>query len=127
MPLNEPYMTNEEILEALESGKTYIIEHGWTKGRFRSGKKVCAIGGLLAAQGQELPQSSFIHTTVGLGEALVEMMPVQQALLNAIPNRLYGSLANYNDAYDTTEADILTVYDDAMLATKQKIADEGTH
>lgn len=117
-------MTNEEILAALEGGKTYLLAHGWTQGKFRRGERVCAVGALVAAQGQALPESSFLSTTPGLGNALIDILPAQNALIAAVENGTI-SIANFNDLSTTTEADIHAAYDKAILSVKQRIADEG--
>ena|SRR5215218_7047955 len=123
-------MTDEEILEALEGGKTYILEHGWVRKIFKAKDgRVCALGGVLSAQGYVLPvDQKYLFGFDGL-EAVVKRynLTVGDRMLATLGNAAgqYASVTAYNDSHSTAEADVLAMFDNAILATKQRIADEG--
>ncbi len=103
------------VLATLFGAKELIVGHGLSKGRYETEAGFCIVGALMKTTGMKhVWELSDPHIALPIA-ALAE------ALGDRFPGRIHRSrLYRFNDDPETTLADVLQLFDDAMNLELQK-------
>lgn len=97
--------------DLLADARGLLVEHGWTKGAYhKSTGELCAVGALAAAVKGHAHNIMF---------KTPDARAAMDRLCQAADARGYLSVTCLNDAKATTFADVLDLYDDAIVAAKE--------
>jgi hypothetical protein len=105
----------EVVREVLETGLTYMRQHGWTKYmRKAESGKVCAMGAVEYGWLNHLGQVTWDFPNGEIGENYLRVVAAQNRLsrkVNDLSNHNYLSVARFNDAKETTQQDVENLFE----------------